>query len=53
MSERAADGARLTFGAILRHIRRHSFAVLATSDEHRVPHAVGVEYGVTRGTAGR
>src|SRR5450756_897372 len=38
--------AGLTFEAILKELRRRSFAVLSTIDEQGRPHAVGVEYGV-------
>lgn len=38
--------ASLTFERILRALRKRSFAVLSTVDEHGRPHAVGVEYGV-------
>lgn len=34
--------------ALIRHLRRCSFAVLATSGEDGVPHAVGVEYGLSQ-----
>jgi len=36
----------LTFEAILKELRKRSFAVLSTIDEQGGPHAVGVEYGV-------
>ena len=36
-----------TYEAILKALRKRSFAVLATVDEQGHPHSVGVEYGVS------
>jgi hypothetical protein len=38
---------KLTFDAVLKHLRSHSFAVLGTADSYGRPHAVGVEYAVS------
>jgi hypothetical protein len=37
---------KLSYDQIVAALRKRSFAVLATVDEHGQPHAVGVEYGV-------
>ena len=39
----------MTYEAILKALRRRSYAVLCTADERGHPHAVGVEYGVAPG----
>ena len=38
--------AELTFEAILKELRKRSFAVLSTIDDQGMPRAVGIEYGV-------
>jgi general stress protein 26 len=38
----------VTFEQVLRHLRKRDFAVLSTVDNERQPHAVGVNYGVSR-----
>ena len=39
---------RVTFEAVLGHLRRRDFAVLSTVDNECTPHAAGVNYGVSR-----
>ena len=39
---------RVTFEAVLRHLRKRDFAVLSTISNESTPHAVGVNYGVSR-----
>jgi pyridoxamine 5'-phosphate oxidase-like protein len=39
---------RVTFDVVLSHLRRRDFAVLSTVGKERKPHAVGVNYGVSR-----
>jgi general stress protein 26 len=38
----------VTFEVVLSHIRRRDFGVLSTVSNERKPHAVGVNYGVSR-----
>ena len=37
----------LTYDDIVRQLRRRTYAVLSTVDEHGFPHAAGVDYGVS------
>jgi nitroimidazol reductase NimA-like FMN-containing flavoprotein (pyridoxamine 5'-phosphate oxidase superfamily) len=39
---------RVTFEVVLGHLRKRDFAVLSTVDKEGTPHAVGVNYGVSR-----
>ncbi len=39
---------RVTFDLVLGHLRKRDFAVLSTVDKEGTPHAVGVNYGVSR-----
>ena len=39
---------RVTFELVLSHLRTRDFAVLSTVDKEGTPHAVGVNYGVSR-----
>ena len=38
--------ATLTYDAVIKELRKRSYAVLCTVDEHSRPHSVGVDYGV-------
>ena len=38
--------ATLTYDAVIKALRKRSYAVLCTVDEHGRPHSVGVDYGV-------
>jgi general stress protein 26 len=42
-----ATAQRVTFGLVLKQLRKHNFAVLSTSDVAGVPHSAGVNYGVS------
>jgi nitroimidazol reductase NimA-like FMN-containing flavoprotein (pyridoxamine 5'-phosphate oxidase superfamily) len=39
---------RVTFEVVLSHIRKRDFGVLSTVSNERKPHAVGVNYGVSK-----
>jgi general stress protein 26 len=45
---RSVNEQRVTFEAVLRHLRTHDVAVLSTIGDESTPHAVGVNYGVSR-----
>lgn len=46
-SHRSAKEQRVTFDLVLRELRAHNFAVLATVDEDGAPDSAGVNYGVS------
>lgn len=39
---------QVTFGIVLKQLRKRDFAVLSTVDENGIPHSAGVNYGVSR-----
>ena len=45
---RIVNEQRVTFEVVLGHLRKRDFAVLSTVGTERKPHAVGVNYGVSR-----
>ncbi len=46
-THRNAKEQRITFDLVLRELRAHNFAVLATVDENGAPDSAGVNYGVS------
>lgn len=48
IQDRATKQQRVTFGLVLRQLRKHDFAVVSTVDEAGNPHSAGVNYGVSR-----
>lgn len=37
----------VTFELLVKHLRKHHFAVLSTSDDHGISHSAGVNYGIS------